>query len=75
MKILQKIENLNNLQYLVNKFCYDEQMKGDITEIISKRFVDLGFLEKTCRDFNINGIEGWNLLCKIQEYKSRILNN
>lgn len=75
VEILQKVEKLNNLYFLIQRFGIDEKMKGDITEIISERYVELGFLDHKCRDLSINTLEGWNLGSKLQDYKMMIINN
>lgn len=75
VEILQKAENLNALYFLIQRFGIDEKMKGDITEIISERYVELGFLENKCRNLSINSLEGWNLSCKLQNYKMMLINN
>lgn len=74
VEILQKVEKLNTLYFLIQRFCIDEKMKGDITEIISERYVELGFLDHKVRDLSINSLEGWNLGFKIQNYKTMIIN-
>lgn len=75
VEILQKVENLNALYFLIQRFGIDEKLKGDITEIISERYVELGFLDHKCRSLSINSLEGWNLGCKIQNYKKMLVNN
>lgn len=75
VEILQKVEKLNTLYFLIQRFGIDEKMKGDITEIISEKYVELGFLDHKVRDLSINSLEGWNLGCKIQNYKMMIINN
>lgn len=75
VEILQKVENLNALYFLIQRFGIDEKMKGDITEIISEKYVELGFLDHKCRDFRVHTLEGWNLGCKFQNYKMMIINN
>lgn len=75
VEILQEVENLNTLYFLIQRFGVDEKMKGDITEIISEKYVELGFLDHKCRSLSINSIEGWNLGCKIQNYKKMLVNN
>lgn len=75
VEILQKVENLNALYFLIQRFGIDEKMKGDITEIISEKYVELGFLDHKCRDLRVHTLEGWNLGCKFQNYKMMIINN
>ena len=75
VEILQKVENLNALYFLIQRFGIDEKMKGDITEIISEKYVELGFLDHKCRDLRLHTLEGWNLGCKFQNYKMMIINN
>lgn len=75
VEILQKVEKLNSLYFLIQRFGIDEKMKGDITEIISERYVELGFLDHKCRDLSVHTLEGWNLGCKFQNYKMMIINN
>lgn len=75
VEILQKVEKLNTLYFLIQRFGIDEKMKGDITEIISEKYVELGFLENKCRNLSINSLEGWNLSCKLQNYKMMLINN
>ncbi len=75
VEILQEVEELNTLYFLIQRFGIDEKMKGDITEIISEKYVELGFLDHKCRSLSINSIEGWNLGSKIQNYKKMLVNN
>ncbi|WP_106460154.1 Rha family transcriptional regulator [Anaerococcus sp. Marseille-P3915] len=75
VEILQKVEKLNTLYFLIQRFGIDEKMKGDITEIISERYVELGFLDHKCRDLSVHTLEGWNLGCKFQNFKMMIINN
>lgn len=75
VEILEKVEKLNSLYFLIQRFGIDEKMKGDMTEIISERYVELGFLDHKCRDLGINTLEGWNLGSKLQDYKMMIINN
>lgn len=75
VEILQKVEKLNTLYFLIQRFGIDEKMKGDITEIISEKYVELGFLDHKCRSLSINSLEGWNLGCKFQNFKMMIINN
>lgn len=75
VEILQEVEELNTLYFLIQRFGVDEKMKGDITEIISEKYVELGFLDHKCRSLSINSIEGWNLGSKIQNYKKMLVNN
>ena len=75
VEILQKVEKLNTLYFLIQRFGIDEKMKGDITEIISEKYVELGFLDHKCRDLSVHTLEGWNLGCKFQNYKAMIINN
>ena len=75
VEILQEVEKLNTLYFLIQRFGIDEKMKGDITEIISERYVELGFLDHKCRDLSVHTLEGWNLGCKFQNFKMMIINN
>lgn len=75
VEILQEVEKLNTLYFLIQRFGIDEKMKGDITEIISERYVELGFLDHKCRDLSVHTLEGWNLGSKFQNYKMMIINN
>lgn len=50
-------------------------MKGDMTEIISERYVELGFLNNKCRSLSINSLEGWNFDCVYGDFKRMIRNN
>lgn len=47
----------------------------DITEIISERYVELSFLDKSRRNLDINTKDGWNLLAKLLNYKHMIARN
>ena len=75
LEIVQKVEKLQDLYFLIQRFCIDDRMKGDICEIISERYVELGFLDDKCRDLSINSLEGWNLSCKYGDFKMTIKNN
>ena len=75
VEILQKVENLKNLYFLIQRFGIDDKMKGDMTEIISEKYKELGFLDIKCRSLSINSLEGWNLASKFQDYKMMIENN
>lgn len=48
-------------------------MLGDFTEIISSKLVEIGLLDKPCRDLGINSKQGWNLGIKLDGLKKSIL--
>ncbi|MDY3006273.1 hypothetical protein [Anaerococcus porci] len=54
-------------------FFVDKKLKEDLTEIISKKYIELGLLDKPCRDLSINTLEGWNLFVKKDEYKRDLI--
>lgn len=54
-------------------FAMYEEMREDFTEIISAKFVELGLLDKPCRDLGINTKEGWNLGFRLDEMKRSVL--
>lgn len=70
MKILKKLMNLKMIRQITNNFSLTEQMRMEFDYIISKEYVKLGFLDKPVNDLNINHREGWNLLCKIDNWKN-----
>ncbi len=75
VEILRKIENLKNLYFLIQRFGIDDKMKGDITEIISEKYVELGFLDHKVRDLSITSLEGWNFKSVYGDFKRMIINN
>lgn len=75
VEILQKVERLKCLYFLIQRMGIDDKMKGDMTEIISERYVELGFLNNKCRSLSINSLEGWNFDCVYGDYKRMIRNN
>lgn len=68
-----KAQRLIDLYRTLYSFTMDSEMRGDLTEIISTKFVEIGLLDKTCRDLGINSKEGWNLGFKLDELKRSIL--
>ncbi len=68
-----KAQRLIDLHRTLYSFAMDSEMRGDFTEIISTKFVEIGLLDKTCRDLGINSKEGWNLHFKLGELKRSIL--
>lgn len=70
MKILKKLMNLKMIRQITNNFSLTEQMRMEFDYIISKEYVKLGFLDKPVNDLDINHREGWNLLCKIANWKN-----
>lgn len=74
VEILQKVERLKCLYFLIQRLGIDDKMKGDMTEIISERYVELGFLNNKCRSLNINSLEGWNFECVYGDFKRMIRN-
>lgn len=70
-----KAQRLIDLYRSLYIFAMDEEMREDFTEIISEKFVELGFLERPCRDLGINAKEGWNLGIKLNDYKKMLVNN
>lgn len=68
-----KAQRLIDLHRTLYSFTMDSEMRGDFTEIISTKFVEIGLLDKTCRDLGINSKEGWNLRFKLDELKRSIL--
>lgn len=70
MKILKELMNLKMIRQITNNFSLNEQMRMGFDYIISKEYVKLGFLDKPVNDLNINHREGWNLLCKIANWKN-----
>lgn len=75
VEILQKVERLKCLYFLIQRMGIDDKMKGDMTEIISERYVELGFLNNKCRSLSINSLEGWNFDCVYGDFKRMIRNN
>lgn len=74
VEILQKVERLKCLYFLIQRMGIDDKMKGDMTEIISERYVEFGFLNNKCRSLNINSLEGWNFECVYGDFKRMIRN-
>lgn len=74
VEILQKVERLKCLYFLIQRMGIDDKMKGDMTEIISERYVKFGFLNNKCRSLNINSLEGWNFDCVYGDFKRMIRN-
>ena len=74
VEILQKVERLKCLYFLIQRMGIDDKMKGDMTEIISERYVELGFLNNKCRSLSINSLEGWNFECVYGDFKRMIRN-
>lgn len=74
VEILQKVERLKCLYFLIQRMGIDDRMKGDMTEIISERYVEFGFLNNKCRSLNINSLEGWNFECVYGDFKRMIRN-
>ena len=74
-EILQKVEKLKSLYFLIQRFGIDDKMKGDMTEIISEKYVELGFLNNKCRSLSINSLEGWNYKSVYGDFKRMIINN
>lgn len=70
-----KAQRLTDLYRSLYIFAMDEEMREDFTEIISEKLVELGFLERPCRDLGINTKEGWNLGIKLNDYKKMLVNN
>ena len=70
MKILKELMNLKMIRQITNNFSLTKQMRMEFDYIISKEYVKLGFLDKPVNDLNINHREGWNLLCKIDNWKN-----
>lgn len=58
VEILQKVERLKCLYFLIQRMGIDDKIKGDMTEIISERYVEFGFLNNKCRSLSINSLEG-----------------
>ena len=75
VEILQKVERLKCLYFLIQRMGIDDKMKGDMTEIISERYVEFGFLNNKCRSLSINSLEGWNFDCVYGDFKRMIRNN
>lgn len=75
IKLIQKLDKLSDLIFLIQRFSLDEKMMEDITEIISERYVELSFLDKSHRNLDINTKDGWNLLAKLLNYKHMIARN
>ena len=69
-----KAQRLTDLYRSLYIFAMDEEMREDFTEIISEKLVELGFLERPCRDLGVNTKEGWNLGIKLNDYKKMIIN-
>ena len=74
VEILQKVERLKCLYFLIQRMGIDDKMKGDMTEIISERYVEFGFLNNKCRNLSINSLEGWNFECVYGDFKRMIRN-
>lgn len=74
VEILQKVERLKCLYFLIQRMGIDDKMKGDMTEIISERYVEFGFLNNKCRSLSINSLEGWNFDCVYGDFKRMIRN-
>lgn len=70
-----KAQRLTDLYRSLYIFAMDEEMREDFTEIISEKLVELGFLERPCRDLGVNTKEGWNLGIKLNDYKKMLVNN
>lgn len=70
-----KAQRLIDLYRTLYLFAMDRKMREDITEIISGKLVELGFLDRPCRDLGMNSKEGWNLGIKLKDYKNMLLNN
>lgn len=70
-----KAQRLTDLYRSLYIFAMDEEMREDFTEIISEKLVELGFLDRPCRDLGVNSKEGWNLGIKLNDYKKMLVNN
>lgn len=70
-----KAQRLIDLYRSLYIFAMDEEMREDFTEIISEKLVELGFLDRPCRDLGVNTKEGWNLGVKLNNYKKMLVNN
>lgn len=70
-----KAQRLIDLHRTLYIFAMDSEMREDLTEIISEKLVELGFLDKPCRDLGMNSKEGWNLGPKLNEYRKMLDNN
>ncbi|MSS77362.1 ORF6N domain-containing protein [Anaerococcus sp. AGMB00486] len=70
---LLRFYNLINLERSLNMFFVDKKLKEDLTEVISKKYIELGLLDKPCRNLSINTLEGWNLFVKKDEYKRDLI--
>lgn len=70
-----KAQRLIDLYRSLYIFAMDEEMREDFTEIISEKLVELGFLDRPCRDLGVNTKEGWNLGIKLNDYKKMLVNN
>lgn len=68
-----KVQKLIHLHRILYTFTSDSEMLGDFTEIISSKFVEIGLLDKPCRDLGINSKQGWNLGIKLDGLKKSIL--
>ena len=68
-----KAQKLIDLHRILYTFTLDSEMIGDFTEIISSKLVEIGLLDKPCRDLGINSKQGWNLGIKLDGLKKSIL--
>ncbi|WP_311481469.1 Rha family transcriptional regulator [uncultured Anaerococcus sp.] len=68
-----KVQKLIDLHRILYTFTSDSEMLGDFTEIISSKLVEIGLLDKPCRDLGINSKQGWNLGIKLDGLKKSIL--